>query len=293
MAFFTRLREWWLTKFKGTNSFGKLALLGVPLLVGCCFITTCSTMVFSPSSDTDTATAEVAERVATIAIETEILATEEPATATVEPTATETAMPSATATAQPTETATKKPTAIPTNTSVSTATSRPTQPPVRAATAVAATVTASLPTPTSAPLPTAIPPTVPPTAIPPTAVPPVAVPPTAVPPTALPQPTATLQTATGSLVIIGVNKSDEYVDIRNDGGAAVDLSGWILRSEKGPQDCALGGSIGPGQVLRIWAMAEDAGQGGFNCGFGSNIWNNSESDPAVLINPSGQEVSRR
>lgn len=107
------------------------------------------------------------------------------------------------------------------------------------------------------------------------------------------QPTATLATASGLLTIVGVNKDAEYVDIRNDGGAAVDLGGWILRSEKGSQDCTLGGVIGPGQVLRIWAMAEDAGQGGYNCGFGSNIWNNSDSDPAVLINPSGQEVSRR
>jgi hypothetical protein len=109
-------------------------------------------------------------------------------------------------------------------------------------------------------------------------------------PTVLPQPTATLLTASGSLVIIGVNKSSEYVDIQNNGGAEVNLSGWLLRSEKGSQDCALGGVIGAGQVLRIWAMAEDAGQGGYNCGFGSDIWNNSESDPAVLINPSGQEV---
>jgi hypothetical protein len=85
--------------------------------------------------------------------------------------------------------------------------------------------------------------------------------------------------------------TEEYVDIRNDGGAAVDLAGWILRSEKGSQDCGLGGSIGAGQVLRIWAMAEDAGQGGFNCGFDSNIWNNSEPDPAILIDPTGQVVS--
>jgi hypothetical protein len=94
------------------------------------------------------------------------------------------------------------------------------------------------------------------------------------------------------LKIVGVNKSAEYVDIQNIGGAAVDLGGWILRSEKGNQDCGLGGSIDPGQVLRIWALVEDAGQGGYNCGFGSNIWNNSESDPAVLIDPSGVEVSR-
>ncbi|MBP9503434.1 MAG: lamin tail domain-containing protein [Candidatus Promineofilum sp.] len=89
-----------------------------------------------------------------------------------------------------------------------------------------------------------------------------------------------------------MNKKAEYVDIQNNGGSEVNLSGWILRSEKGNQDCALGGVIGPGQVLRIWAMASDAGEGGYNCGFGTNIWNNSESDPAVLIDPSGAEVSR-
>jgi hypothetical protein len=92
-------------------------------------------------------------------------------------------------------------------------------------------------------------------------------------------------------VIIGVDKREEFADIRNDGAAAVDLTGWVLRSEKGFQDCALGGIIGPGEVLRIWAMAEDAGQGGYNCGFDSNIWNNSETDPALLIDPGGQVVS--
>ena len=41
------------------------------------------------------------------------------------------------------------------------------------------------------------------------------------------------------------------------------------------------------------AMSEDAGQGGFNCQFGKEIWNNSEPDAAVLINPEGAEVARR
>lgn len=91
---------------------------------------------------------------------------------------------------------------------------------------------------------------------------------------------------------MNVNKSGEYVDIQNMGAADVDLNNWTLRSEKGSQDCRLSGIIGVGQVLRIWALAEDAGQGGFNCGFGSPIWNNSESDPAVLIDTNGVEVSR-
>lgn len=102
-----------------------------------------------------------------------------------------------------------------------------------------------------------------------------------------------MPTAAGQLVIVGVNKREEFVDIQNIGGTEVVLDGWTLRSEKGSQDCRLGGVLGPGQALRVWAMAEDAGQGGFNCGFGSNIWNNDEPDAAVLIDPSGAEVSRR
>jgi hypothetical protein len=97
--------------------------------------------------------------------------------------------------------------------------------------------------------------------------------------------------AAGALVIIGVNKRDEYVDIRNDGGE-ISLNGWMLRSEKGSQDCYLSGVIGAGQVLRIWAMASDVSNGGFNCGFGSNIWNNSEPDAALLISPDGAIVFR-
>ena len=51
--------------------------------------------------------------------------------------------------------------------------------------------------------------------------------------------------------------------------------------------------VGAGEVLRVWAMSRDAGQGGLNCQNGSEIWNNSEPDAAVLINPEGAEVSRR
>jgi hypothetical protein len=96
----------------------------------------------------------------------------------------------------------------------------------------------------------------------------------------------------GLVVIIRVNKQDEYVDIQNQGGTAQDLTNWVLVSERGPQSCTLGGIIEAGVVLRIWALADDAGNGGFNCGFGSPIWNNSEPDPAVLYDANGNEVSR-
>lgn len=182
--------------------------------------------------------------------------------------------PTSTNTPQPTNTPAPTETPRPTNTARPTSTPRPTQPPQPTNT----TRPTDPPPPTAAPtqpIPTAAP-TQPPQ---PTAVP-------TDPPAAAPPP------QTGSLVITNVNKRDEYVDIRNDGGA-VDLAGWILRSEKGSQDCALGGVLEAGQTLRIHALAENAGLGGFNCGFGGPIWNNSESDPAVLINPQGVEVSRR
>ena len=98
---------------------------------------------------------------------------------------------------------------------------------------------------------------------------------------------------TGAMIrIIAVDRRAEFVDLRNDGDQAQDLGGWVLVSEKGNQRCTLGGVLNPGEVLRVWAQAEDAGQGGYNCGFGSSIWNNSEPDPAALYDNAGQLVAR-
>lgn len=92
----------------------------------------------------------------------------------------------------------------------------------------------------------------------------------------------------GSVVIVAVDKGAEYVDVQNQGAEAVDLSGWRLLSVKGYQECWLGGAIQPGETLRIWALT---GDGGFNCQFDGNIWNNSESDPAELYDATGNLVS--
>jgi len=96
----------------------------------------------------------------------------------------------------------------------------------------------------------------------------------------------------GLLAIVALDKRAEYADIQNTGSEPVDLSGWHLLSEKGAQDCPLGGVMQPGEILRVWAMAEDAGEGGFNCDFGTNIWNNQDRDPAILFDPNGVEISR-
>jgi hypothetical protein len=157
--------------------------------------------------------------------------------------------------------------------------------------------------PTSTPVPptnTLVPPTntpVPPTntPVPPTNTP---VPPTntPVPPTNTPIPPADTPTqvpaAGGQIVITAVNKRDEYVDLSNIGGQAVDLGGWRLVSEKGNQECWLGGVVQPGATLRVWALASDADKGGYNCNFGSPIWNNSEPDPAALYDSTGTLVDR-
>lgn len=113
-------------------------------------------------------------------------------------------------------------------------------------------------------------------------------------PTEMPLPTTEppSQPSGPHVVIVGVNKRAEYVDIQNTGDAPQDLTGWRLLSERGAQDCPLAGVIQPGETLRVWAMAEDAGQGGFNCGFGTTIWNNSEPDAAILFDPAGAEMSR-
>lgn len=92
------------------------------------------------------------------------------------------------------------------------------------------------------------------------------------------------------IVIISVNKSAEYVDIKNNGTTPQNLSGWRLVSEVGNQSCTLSGTIEPSDILRIFAQTSTAP--GFNCGYSKNIWNNSKSDPAVLYNSQGKEVSR-
>ncbi|HLO29190.1 MAG TPA: lamin tail domain-containing protein [Anaerolineales bacterium] len=107
--------------------------------------------------------------------------------------------------------------------------------------------------------------------------------------TALPTVTPLPPASTGSVAIVAVNKQMEYVDLQNTGNAPVDLSGWKLLSETGNQSCTLNGILQPNEVLRVWARK---GTSGFSCRYSRNIWNDSQSDPAVLYNAQGQEVSR-
>ena len=109
----------------------------------------------------------------------------------------------------------------------------------------------------------------------------------------LPTATITLPTVTaqsgGSVTITALNKAMEYVDLQNLSNAPVDLRGWKLVSETGNQSCRLRGVLQPNEVLRVWARTGDPG---FSCKFPINIWNDNQSDPAVLYNSQGEEVSK-
>lgn len=260
------------------------AVGGVALVCSACF---CLAVITPSGNDANTTDETVAEIDAESfnnserdnSIDEEVASLGEDSEPTEEPEPTDASEP--TVTPRPTNTP------EPTDTTEPTATASPRSTNTPRPTATATPRSTNTPRPTSIPQPTSTPvPTNPP------------VPTNTIAPTQPPLPTATTAPPTepppapSDVVIINVNKRDEYVDIRNNGGQPQDLSGWLLRSERGNQDCPLGGVVEAQTTLRIWALAEDAGQGGFNCGFGGPIWNNSEYDPAVLFNSEGIEVSR-
>lgn len=112
MEFFSRLGGWWTDQWQGTSKTGKLAMLVVPLFLGCCGMTMFSALVM-PDERPEPEAVVAGERRATVDVG-EDPATAEPTRlpATAEPSrvpATATARPSAT----PRPSATSTPTAVP------------------------------------------------------------------------------------------------------------------------------------------------------------------------------------
>jgi len=107
--------------------------------------------------------------------------------------------------------------------------------------------------------------------------------------TASQPPSPTTVVVVGSVQIAAVDKAKEFVDIQNGSNVPVDLGGWKLVSETGSQVCPLQGMLQPNETLRVWSGKGDSG---LNCEFRFNIWNDNQSDPAVLYNAQGQEISR-
>ena len=98
----------------------------------------------------------------------------------------------------------------------------------------------------------------------------------------------------GPLRIIALDKRAEHAVIRNEGDAPINLRGWTLVSVKGNQAWTVpfDFELATNEIVTIHALAGANDGANLSSGFGSNIWNNSERDPAVLLNPDGEEVSR-
>lgn len=281
MEFLSRFGRWWSDQWRTTNKVGKLAMLVVPLFLGCCGMTMLSALV-SPDAEPTAEPAGDGERLATVDIAENPPTAEPPTSApTDEPTpepATATPRPSAT-----------RPPASPVPTAQPTAEPPPTDAPVQAATSVAATVAASQPT--TAP-PTAAPVTVAPTAAPATVAPTQEILPTATQP---------VVTASGDVVISSIRydgdvpqvESDEFAVITNRGATAVNLGGWRLNAGEPDQNFNFPSfELGPGQSCRVYTNeihADSCGGGSF--GRGDAIWRNS-TDCGYLYNADGAEVSR-
>lgn len=79
---------------------------------------------------------------------------------------------------------------------------------------------------------------------------------------------------------------DEYVTIRNDGTAAIDLSGWILRDESTANRLVLPAAtrLVPGSVLIVHSGCPSPPEVGWCAG--SPIWNNG-GDSVLLLGPAG------
>lgn len=184
---------------------------------------------------------------------------------------------------------------LPTPTAMPTVPPSPTAAPTRTATPLPPTPTQPPATDTPPPSATGVRPT---RVVPLTSTPPPSATPTLSPtPTASATSTATAtptRTPVGASVAIdGIDKIQEWVDIRNGGGTGQDLTDWMLVSERGAEECPLPSiTLEPGKVLRIWTFAVDAGPDDATCDREKPIWEDDVLDPAVLYDDLGYEVDR-
>jgi endonuclease YncB( thermonuclease family) len=88
-------------------------------------------------------------------------------------------------------------------------------------------------------------------------------------------------------------ESDEYAEITNTGGSAVNLAGWRLNAGNPGQDFWFPSfGLQPGQSCRVYTNQIHAEYCGFSFGSGQALWNN-RGDCGYLYDASGAEVSRR
>lgn len=94
------------------------------------------------------------------------------------------------------------------------------------------------------------------------------------------------------VIIVELEKGPEYVVIQNTNNKEIDISGWTMVSEKGNQTFVFpeGVILGAMKTCKLTSGGAQ-GEGDFDMA-ATTIWNNSSSDPAVLLDADGVEVSR-
>jgi hypothetical protein len=87
-------------------------------------------------------------------------------------------------------------------------------------------------------------------------------------------------------------QSDEYIEIRNSGNGAADLSNWKVTSSGKNQIFAFpeGISLAAGQMIRVYTNEVHQESGGFSFGSKTAIWND-KGDMGKLLDSEGNEVS--
>jgi len=95
--------------------------------------------------------------------------------------------------------------------------------------------------------------------------------------------------------VVPRTESDEYVEITNEGTVPQDLEDWRLVdiSEGYPEFRFPAFVLEPGRSIRVYTNEIHPEWGGFSFKSGRAVWNNSDSDVAVLYNNAREEVSRR
>ena len=103
--------------------------------------------------------------------------------------------------------------------------------------------------------------------------------------TALPEPAA-------GVCLAGKDAENDVVCLANEGGAAVDLSGWFLRSERGGEAYIFpeGTALEPGATLTLGTLTT---KGPIDLIWQEkNVWHNKKDDVAVLYDAYGRAVDR-
>jgi hypothetical protein len=87
-------------------------------------------------------------------------------------------------------------------------------------------------------------------------------------------------------------QSDEYIEIRNSGNAAADLSNWKVTSVGKDQMFVFpeGTSLAAGQMIRVYTNEVHPESGGFSFGSKTAIWND-KGDTGKLLDAQGNEMS--